>query len=73
MLGLIISLNGIKMDLKKVEAITNWPVLTKVKEVQSFLDLANFYRCFVDNFSKVTKPLHELMHKDMEWKWMDKC
>ena len=61
------------MDPKKVEAITAWPVPTKVKEVQSFLGLANFYRCFVNNFSKVAKPLHELAHKDTEWKWTDKC
>ena len=73
MLGLIISPDGIKMDPKMVEAITAWPVPTKVKEVQSFLGLANFYRHFVDNFSKVTKPLHELTHKDKEWNWTDKC
>ena len=73
MLSLIISPDGIKMDLKKVEAITAWPIPTKVKEVQLFLGLANFYRCFVDNFSKVTKLLHELTCKDTEWKWMDKC
>ena len=73
MLGLIIGPNGIKMDLKKVKVITNWPIPTKVKEVQLFLGLANFYRCFVDNFSKIAKPLHKLMHKDTEWKWTDKC
>ena len=63
MLRLIIGPDGIKMDPKKIEAITNWPIPTKVKEVQSFLGLANFYRCFVNNFSKVAKPLHELMRK----------
>ena len=73
MLSLIIGPDRIKMDPKKVEAITAWPISTKVKEVQSFLELANFYRCFVDNFSKVTKPLHKLTCKDMEWKWTDKC
>ena len=73
MLGLIIGPDGIKIDPKKVEAITAWPVPTKVKEVQSFLGLANFYRRFVDNFSKVAKPLHELTCKDTEWKWTDKC
>ena len=61
------------MDPKKVEAITAWPVPTKVKEVQLFLGLANFYRHFIDNFSKVAKPLHKLTRKDTEWKWMDKC
>ena len=73
MLGLIIGPDGIKMDPKKVEAITNWPISTKVKEVQSFFGLANFYRCFVDNFSKVAKPLHELTCKDTEWKWTNNC
>ena len=66
MLSLIIGPDGIKMDLKKVEAITAWPVPTKVKEVQLFLGLANLYRCFVNNFSKVVKPLYELT-KDKEW------
>ena len=51
------------MDLKKVEVITAWPIPTKVKEIQLFLGLANFYRHFVDNFSKVAKPLHELTCK----------
>ena len=73
MLRLIIDPDGIKMDPKKVEAIMAWPVPTKVKEVQSFLGLTNFYRHFVDNFSKVAKPLHELTHKDTEWKWTNKC
>ena len=73
MLGLIIGPDGIKMDPKKVEAITAWPIPIKVKEVQLFLGLANFYRCFVNNFSKVAKPLHELTHKDTEWKWTEKC
>ena len=44
MLGLIIGPEGIKMDPSKVKAITEWPVPTKVKEVQSFLGLANYYR-----------------------------
>ena len=57
MLGLIIDPDGIKMDPKKVEVIMAWPIPTKVKEVQSFLGLANFYRHFVNNFSKVAKPL----------------
>ena len=43
-LGLIIGPKGIKMDPSKVKAITEWPVPTKVKEVQSFLELANYYR-----------------------------
>ena len=72
MLSLIISSDGIKMDPKKVEAIMAWPIPTKVKEIQLFLGLANFYQHFVDNFSKIAKPLHKLTHKNKEWNWMDK-
>ena len=52
-LGLFIGPDGIKMDPIKVEAITSWPMPTKVKDVQAFLGLANFYRRFVHNFSKI--------------------
>jgi Reverse transcriptase (RNA-dependent DNA polymerase) len=59
-LGLIISPDGIKMDLIKVNAIMSWPVPKKVKDVQAFLGLANFYCHFVHNFSKIALPLHNL-------------
>jgi len=43
MLGMIIGPEGVKMDPSKLEAISKWPVPTKVKEVQSFLGFANCY------------------------------
>jgi hypothetical protein len=43
-LGYIVSREGLKMDSKKIEAITSWPKPSTVKEVQSFLGFANFYR-----------------------------
>jgi hypothetical protein len=58
---LIIGLDRIKMDLIKVNAIMSWPVPKRVKDVQAFLGLANFYCHFVHNFSKITSPLHNLM------------
>ena len=69
MLGLIIGPEGIKMDPSKVKAIMEWPVPTKVKEVQSFLGLVNYYRQFIKNFSKVAQPLNKLTRKDYVWKW----
>jgi len=68
-LGLIIGPNGVKMDPSKVEGITNWPTPTKVKDVQSFLGLANFYRRSVKDFSKIAAPLHKLTRKDQKWEW----
>ena len=66
-LVLIIGPNGVEMDPSKVEGITNWPTPTKVKDVQSFLGLANFYHRFVKDFSKIVAPLHELTRKDQKW------
>ena len=46
--GYMVSPAGIGMDLAKIKSILEWPVPTSVKEVQSFLGFANFYRKFID-------------------------
>src|SRR6202023_3420170 len=73
MLGMIIDPEGVKMDPAKLEAISQWPVPTKVKEVQSFLGFANYYRRFVKDFSKIATPLHKLTKKDCSWSWNNDC
>ena len=70
-LGLYITEKGVKMDEVKVKVITEWPVLKKVKDMQSFLGLANFYRRFVEGFSKIATPLNKLIRKDQPWEWME--
>ncbi len=42
-LGYILSLEGLRMSEDKVKAILDWPVLWKVKDIQSFLGFTNFY------------------------------
>jgi hypothetical protein len=56
----IISINGIAVDPDKVSAITSWERPTKVKELQSFLGFCNFYRLFIEDYSRVAKFLHKL-------------
>ncbi|KAG5724327.1 hypothetical protein E4T56_gene16008 [Termitomyces sp. T112] len=68
-LGVIITPDGIHMDPAKVKAILNWLLLWNVKEVQSFLGLANLYFQFINNYSKITKPLNWLTWKDTPWDW----
>jgi hypothetical protein len=68
-LGYIVGENGIRMDEDKVRAVLEWPVPQTVKEVQSFLGFANFYRRFIQDYSKVTTPLTELTKKDREFVW----
>jgi hypothetical protein len=46
-LGHVISEHGVAADLAKVEAVLNWPPLVSLKELQSFLGLASYYRLFV--------------------------
>ncbi|KAK3549364.1 hypothetical protein QTP70_035069 [Hemibagrus guttatus] len=56
-LGYVISQQGVKMDLTKVRAVTEWPNPTTIMELQRFLGFANFYRCFIWNYSSVAGPL----------------
>jgi hypothetical protein len=60
-LGFVVSTDGIKVDLEKVEAIYNWKHLTTVKGVQSFLGFCNFYQRFIQNYSKTTASLTQLI------------
>jgi hypothetical protein len=57
------------MDPKKVEGIMSWPKPSKVKDIQLFLGLANFYHRFVKYFSKIAAPLHKMTRRDQEWIW----
>jgi len=50
-LGLIISKGELCMDPVKLNAVTNWPTLKTMKEVQKFLGFCNFYHHFVKNYS----------------------
>ena len=40
-----------------------------VKDVQKFLGLANYYRWFVKDFTKIARLLHEMTRKEMKWSW----
>jgi hypothetical protein len=56
------------MDPDKVSAIANWERPTKVKKLQSFLGFCNFYRLFIENYNRITKPLHRLTAA-IKWEW----
>ena len=57
------------MDPVKLDGIAQWPVPTKVKDVQSFLSFANFYQQFIPDYSNVTCPLIDLTKKNLAWNW----
>jgi hypothetical protein len=59
------------VDSDKMSAIANWKRPTKVKELQSFLEFCNFYKLFIENYSRIAKPLYRLIAA-IEWKWTQK-
>jgi hypothetical protein len=44
-----------------------------VTDIHSFLGLARYYRRFIDNFSKIAKPMTNLLKKTNDFKWMPEC
>src|SRR3979490_2141953 len=70
-LGLIISEGKVEMDLVKVWGVIKWLMPKSRKEVQSFLGFANFYRCFIKDFSSHARPLFDLTKKEVQWKWRE--
>ena len=62
-LGVIVGKGQVKMEQKKIKAIKEWKMLMKVKDIESFLGFANFYRRFIQNFSHTAKPLNKLKGK----------
>lgn len=69
-LGFIIRAgSSVTVDPDKVKAILEWQPPTSVKGVRSFLGFANFYRCFVSNFSEIAAPLTNLTKKNTVWQW----
>ena len=60
-LGHVVSKEGVSTDPDKITAVTEWPQPTTVTEVRSFLGFVSYYRRFIPNFSKVAKPLNQLL------------
>lgn len=56
-LGYVFSSQGIKIEDKKIEAIKNSPKPKSIRYIQIFLGFANFYHCFIWDFSKIAIPL----------------
>ena len=60
-LGHVVSGKGISTNPKKVEAVTKWPTPKTVYDVRSFLGFVGYYRRFINNFSKISKPIREVI------------
>ena len=68
-LGFLVGTTGVSPDPNRIDAIRGWPVPTNLKELQSFLGFANFYRRFVAGYAGVTVPLTELLKGSQAFQW----
>ncbi|KAD2805327.1 hypothetical protein E3N88_38704 [Mikania micrantha] len=68
-LGHVISTDGIMVDPTKVEAVMKWSPPKTPTEIRSFLGLAGYYRCFIQDFSKIASPLTKLTKKEVKFDW----
>ena len=67
------SVEGIRVDPTKIEAVVNWKPPRNVTEARSFLGLAGYYRRFVRGFYVIASLLTKLLRKEIKFEWTDKC
>ena len=72
-LGHKVSAKGIEVDKAKIETIEKLPPPTSVKGIRSFLGHAGFYKRFIKDFSKISKPLCNLLEKDIPFEFDESC
>ena len=68
-LGFIVTRRGIRADPARVATVVEWPTPTSIKELQSFLGFANFYRRFIARYAVVTAPLTDILKGNQIFYW----
>jgi hypothetical protein len=72
-LGHVLTAEGVIVDPAKIEVVKEWEQPRNVKDIRSFLRLAGYYRRFIKNFSKIAKPMTNLLKKTNEFEWTPEC
>jgi hypothetical protein len=72
-LGHILSVEGVVVDPSKVKDILEWKSSTTVHLIRSFLGMAGYYRSFIPDFSKISKPINELLKNNVKFNWTPEC
>ncbi|GBG76327.1 hypothetical protein CBR_g22074 [Chara braunii] len=72
-LGYIVTVDGLKPDLRKVAAVQDAPTRVTLTQVRAFLGLASYYRRFIKGFAGIAKPLTNLLKKEEQLIWTPEC
>jgi hypothetical protein len=68
----MLSAKEVAVDPSKIEVVSKWQSQKFVMEIRSFLGLAGYYRRFIQNFSKIAKPMTKLLKSNTPYVWSDK-
>ena len=71
-LGVVIGPKGIKIEEEKIKEVLDWPTSKRVKDIQKFLGLANYYWQFIKDFVSIARLLYDLVKKDQKCDWIEK-
>jgi hypothetical protein len=63
-LGHLVGKDGVRVDLKKIESMQDWPHPKTLKSLCGFLGLTRYYHKFVNNYGKIAAPLTALLKKN---------
>ena len=72
-LGHLVSERGIEVDKAKIEVIEQLPPPVNIKGIHNFLGYVGFYRWFIKDFSQISRPLTNLLTKDVPFEFTDEC
>jgi len=72
-LRLLLFIEELKINLRKVQAVVEWSTSTNLTQMQFFVNFCNFYQRFIKNFSKIVRSLIQLTQKEMIFEWNQAC
>ncbi len=72
-LKLLIFIEELKMNSRKIQAVVKWFILNNLTQIQSFINFCNFYRCFIKNFLKIVHSMIQLTQKKIIFEWNETC
>ncbi len=72
-LELLMLIEELKMNSRKIQAVIDWSTLNNLTQMQFFIDFWNFYWCFIKNFSKIVCSMIQLIQKKIIFEWNEVC